>query len=71
MKTKRSFLSGSLLSLFILLAGNAFAGTGGANDGYLMLLAIGLIFLLISGILYFSPLLFQRIKDLWNRLHHC
>ncbi|HZX61922.1 MAG TPA: hypothetical protein VFE66_01835 [Bacteroidales bacterium] len=71
MKKKKIFLFGLLLMLFNLLCGQAFAGTGGANDGQVMLLAILAVLSAIFGILYFFPRLVNRIKDLWKRFHHC
>lgn len=71
MKKKKIFLFGLLITLFNLLCGQAFAGTGGANDGQVMLLAILAVLSAIFGILYFFPRLVNRIKDLWKRFHHC
>jgi sterol desaturase/sphingolipid hydroxylase (fatty acid hydroxylase superfamily) len=71
MKIKKIFLFGLLLTLFNLLCGQAFAGTGGANDGQVMLLAILAVLLVIFGILYFFPRIVHRIRDLWNKYHHC
>ena len=71
MKTNKIFLIGFLLSLFILLNKQAFAGTGGPNDGQVMLLVIVAALSSVFGILYFSPLLVHWIKDLWKRFHHC
>ena len=71
MKKKKIFLYGLLLTLFNLLCLQAFAGTGGANDGQVMVLVILAILLCILGILYFFPLLIHRVHDLWKRFHHC
>jgi hypothetical protein len=71
MKTNKIFFSGFLFSIFILFNKYAFAGTGGARDGQIMLLVILGILTLIFGILYFSPLLVHWIRDLWKKFHHC
>ncbi len=71
MKKKKIFLYGLLLTLLNLLCLQVFAGTGGANDGQVMLLAILSVLLVIFGILTFFPLLVHRIRDLWKKYHHC
>jgi hypothetical protein len=71
MKTNKIFLFGFLLSFFILLDQHAFAGTGGPNDGQVMVLVILAVLSAIFGILYFFPRLVNRIKDFWKRFHHC
>jgi len=71
MKIKKIFQFGVLISFFILVDNHAFAGTGGANDGQVMLLAILSVLLVILGILFFFPILIHRIRDLWNKYHHC
>ena len=71
MKANKVWIIGLLITLFNLLCGQAFAGTGGANDGQVMLLAILAVLSAIFGILYFFPRLVNRIKDLWKRFHHC
>jgi type III secretory pathway component EscU len=71
MKTSKIFLLGFLFLFFILFDNQAFAGTGGANDGQVMLLAILAVLLVILGILYFFPFLVHLIRDFWNKYHHC
>ena len=71
MKIKKIFLFGFLLSFFFLVDKHAFAGTGGANDGQVMLLAILAVLLVILGIFYFFPFLVHLIRDFWKRFHHC
>ncbi len=71
MKKKKVLLFGLLVTLFNLTGGQVFAGTGGANDGLVMLLAILAVLSAVFGILYFSPLLVHWIKDLWKKYHHC
>ncbi len=71
MKTKKIFLFGFLILFFILLDKHAFAGTGGPNDGQVMVLVILAILSVILGILYFFPLLIHRVHDLWKRFYHC
>jgi hypothetical protein len=71
MKIKKIFLFGFLLSFFILLDKHAFAGTGGPNDGQVMLLVILAVLLAIFAILYFPPLLVNGIRNLWKKYHHC
>jgi len=71
MKKKKIFLYGLLLTLLNLLCLQVFAGTGGANDGQVMVLVILAILLCILGILYFFPLLIHRVHDLWKKFHHC
>ncbi len=71
MKANKIFLFGILLSLFILVDKHAIAGTGGPNDGQVMLLVILAVLSSIFGILYFSPLLVHWIRDLWNKYRHC
>ena len=71
MKKHKIFLFGIFLTLFTFFCGQAFAGTGGANDGQVMLLAILAVLSVILGILYFFPILVHKIRDLWNKYHHC
>jgi len=71
MKANKVWIIGLLITLFNLLCGQAFAGTGGANDGQVMVLVILAVLLVIFGILYFSPRIVHRIRDLWNKYHHC
>ncbi|MCX6248998.1 MAG: hypothetical protein NTW10_14830 [Bacteroidetes bacterium] len=71
MRTKWMFLSGSILIAFLLLCGQAFAGTGGPSDGQIMVLAILALLSLILSVLYFPPLLFHWIKDMWKKYRHC
>jgi len=71
MNTKKIFLFRFLILFFILLDKHSFAGTGGPNDGQVMVLVILAILLCILGILYFFPLLIHRVHDLWKRFHHC
>jgi hypothetical protein len=71
MKTKKAFLFSLFFALFFFLCGQTFAGTGGARDGQLMLIVILAVLSGIVGILFFFPILFHRIKNLWNKYHHC
>jgi len=71
MKIKKILIFGLLFIVCNLIADKVFAGTGGANDGQVMLLAILAVLLVILGILYFFPFLVHRIRDLWNKYHHC
>jgi hypothetical protein len=71
MKTNKIFLFGFLISFFILLDKRVFAGTGGPNDGQVMLLVILAVLSAILGILYFFPRLVHLIRDLWKKYHHC
>ncbi len=71
MKIKKILIFGLLFTICNLIADTVFAGTGGANDGQVMLLAILVVLLIIFGILYFFPFLVHRIKDFWNKYHQC
>jgi hypothetical protein len=71
MKTSKIFIFGFLFSFFILLDQHAFAGTGGPNDGQVMLLVILAVLSVIFGILYFSPFLVHWIRELWKKYHQC
>jgi quinol-cytochrome oxidoreductase complex cytochrome b subunit len=71
MKAIKIFFFVLLLLLFSLTGLEAFAGTGGPNDGQIMLLAILVLLSLILGILYFFPLLVVQIRKLWSKFHHC
>ena len=71
MKKNKIFLFSLFLTLFNFLCGPVFAGTGGANDGQVMLLAILVLLLAILGILFFLPILIHWIKNFWNKYNHC
>lgn len=71
MKANKILIFGLPITLFNLMGGQAFAGTGGANDGQVMLLVILAVLSVILGMLYFFPFLVHRIRDLWNKYHHC
>jgi hypothetical protein len=71
MKANKFHLFGFLLMFFNLLGEYAFAGTGGARDGQLVLMILLGSLLLILGILYSVPILIHRIRDLWRKLHGC
>jgi len=71
MKADKIFIFCLLLLIFILSSGQAFAGTGNANDGQVMLLAILAFLFVVFGILNFFPWLVHQIRNLWNRYRHC
>jgi hypothetical protein len=71
MKIKKILIFGLCFTVCNLIADKAFSGTGGANDGQVMLLAILTVLVVILGILSFFPILVHRIRDLWKKLHHC
>lgn len=71
MKINKILIFGLLFTVCNLIADKAVAGTGGANDGQVMLLAILAVLLVILGILFFFPIIIHRIRDLWNKFHHC
>jgi hypothetical protein len=71
MKTTRIFPFGSILIALLLLNAQAFAGTGGPSDGQIMVLAVLALLSVIFAVLYFPPLLFHWIRDIWKKYHHC
>jgi sterol desaturase/sphingolipid hydroxylase (fatty acid hydroxylase superfamily) len=71
MKINKIPLAILLLLCVNLIGEKAFAGTGGPNDGQIMLVAILALLSIILCILYFSPRLVHWISELWKKHHHC